>query len=162
MATIEVNGASLFYEERGSAVLGLTVACAAPAQAASRDINSTIKLVHVVDNGSPPISGSAEYAGTFKGALGSGAVVGGLSYAVPNFQGTFRVYLNKGSFKGTMEGSGAPAGDGTVDVSGTGEITKGNGKYKGAHGEFTMSGNQAAGVSTLAITGSVNYGSKRP
>src|ERR1044072_589089 len=139
------------------AVLGLTVACAAPAQAASRDINSTIKLVHVVDSGSPPISGSAEYAGTFKGALGSGAVVGGLNYAVPNFNGTFRVYLNKGSFKGTMEGSGAPAGGGTIDVSGTGEITKGNGKYKGAHGEFTMSGNQAAGVSTLAITGTVKY-----
>ena len=141
------------------AVLAFTVASAAPAQAASHDINSTIKLAHVVDTGSPPISGSAEYAGTFKGALGSGAVVGGLTYAVPNFQGTFRVYLNKGSFKGTIEGSGTPNPDGSIDVTGTGEITKGNGKYKGAHGEFTMSGNQAAdpSVSTLAITGSVKY-----
>ena len=142
-------------------VLGLAVVSAAPAQAATRDIDSTIKLAHVVDTGSPPISGSAEYAGTFKGALGSGAVIGGLSYAAPNFQGTFRVFLNKGTLKGTMEGSGAPVADGSFDVSGTGEITKGSGKYKGAHGEFTMSGNQAAGVSTLAITGSVNYVSKR-
>lgn len=143
-------------------VLGFAVASAAPAQSATRDINSEIKLAHVVDTGSPPISGSAEYAGTFKGALGSGAVVGGLSYAAPNFQGTFRVLLNKGTFKGTMEGSGTPAADGSVDVTGTGEITKGTGKYKGAHGEFTMSGDQVAGVSTLAITGSVSYGSKRP
>ena len=59
-----------------AAVLGLAVVSAAPAQATTRDINSTIKLAHVVNTGSPPISGSAEYAGTFKGALGSGAVVG--------------------------------------------------------------------------------------
>ena len=47
--------------------------------------------------------------GAFKGALGSGAITGQLSYAVPDFQGTFRVYLNKGTLKGTMEGSAAPA-----------------------------------------------------
>jgi hypothetical protein len=141
-----------------AAVLGLAAVSAAPAQAATRDINSTIKLAHVVDTGSPPISGSGEYAGTFKGALGSGAIVGGLSYAAPEFHGTFRVYLNKGTLKGTMEGTGAPAADGSIDVSGTGEITKGTGKYKGAHGEFTMSGNRATnGVSTLAITGRVKY-----
>ena len=58
------------------AVLGLTVACAAPAQAATHDIDSTIKLALVEATGSPPVSGSAEYAGTFKGELGSGAIVG--------------------------------------------------------------------------------------
>jgi hypothetical protein len=140
-------------------VLALMVASVAPAQAATRNIDSTIKIAHVEETGSPPISGAAEYAGTFKGALGSGAIVGGLSYTVPNFQGTLRVYLNKGTLKGTMEGSGAPAPGGGVDVSGTGAITKGTGKYKGAHGEFTFSGNQAAdpSVATLAITGSVKY-----
>ncbi len=139
-----------------AAVLGLAVVSAAPAQAATRDIDSTIKLAHVVDTGTPPISGTGEYAGTFKGALGSGAIVGGLSYAAPDFHGTFRVYLNKGTLKGTMEGSGLPAADGSIDVTGTGEVTKGTGKYKGAHGGFTMSGNRATnGVSTLAITGTV-------
>ena len=141
-----------------AAVLGLAAVMAAPAQAAPRDINSTIKLAHVVDTGTPPISGSGEYAGTFKGALGSGAVVGGLSYAAPEFHGTFRVYMNKGTFKGTMEGTGAPTADGSIDVSGTGEITKGTGKFKGAHGDFTMSGNRATtGITTLAIDGSVKY-----
>lgn len=141
------------------AVMGLAVACAAPAQAATRDISSTIKIAHVGETGSPPISGSAEYAGTFKGALGSGAIVGGLSYAAPDFHGTFRVYLNKGTLKGTLDGSGLPAPGGGFDVSGTGEVTKGSGKYKGAHGEFTFSGDQAADppIATLAITGSVSY-----
>jgi hypothetical protein len=61
-----------------------------------------------------------------------------------------------------MEGSGAPAPDGSIDVTGTGRITKGTGKFKGAHGTFTMSGNRATnGVSTLAIDGSLNYQSKR-
>ena len=141
------------------AVLGLAVACAAPAQAATHNIDSTIRLAHVEETGSPPVSGSAEYAGTFKGALGSGAITGQLSYAVPEFQGTFRVYLNKGTLKGTMEGSAAPAPGGGIAVSGSGEITKGSGKYKGAAGEFTFSGTQAADppVATLAITGSVKY-----
>ena len=53
-----------------------------------------------------------------------------------------------------MEGTGVPTADGSIDVSGTGEITKGTGKFKGAHGDFTMSGNRATtGITTLAITG---------
>ena len=79
-------------------------------------------------------------------------------FAISITHGTFRVYMNKGTFKGTIEGSGTPAADGSIDVSGTGEITKGTGKYKGAHGDFTMSGNRTTtGVTTLAITGRVKY-----
>ena len=138
---------------------GLSVVSPAPARGASRDIDSTIKLAHVEDFGSPPISGSANYAGTFKGVLGSGAIVGHLAYAAPEFDGTFRVFLNKGSFKGTLEGSGDPAPGGRIEISGSGVIRKGAGKYKGAQGEFTFSGSQTPepGVATLAITGSLRY-----
>ena len=141
------------------AVVGLTVVSPAPARGASRDINSTIKLAHVEDFGSPPISGSANYAGTFKGVLGSGAIVGHLTYAAPDFDGTFRVFLNKGSFKGTLKGSGDPASGESIDISGSGVIRKGAAKYKGAHGEFTFSGSQTpeSGVATLAIRGSLEY-----
>ena len=143
------------------AAIGLAVGAATPAAAATRDIDSTIKLAHVEDTGDPPISGSAEYAGTFKGALGSGAVVGRLSYAAPDFHGTFRVFLNRGTLKGTMEGSGSPRpGGGGFDVSGTGQITKGSGKFRGAHGDFTFTGGQPADppiVSTLEITGSFKH-----
>ncbi len=142
------------------AVVGLTVAWAAPAQAARHDINSTITLAGIATTGSPPISGSAEYAGTFKGDLGSGAIVGtNLFGPVPTFHGTFRVYLKKGTLKGNLEGSGAPTAGGGLDLSGGGEITKGSGKYKGAHGKFTFAGSQPnePPVATLAITGSVKY-----
>src|SRR5213596_2594873 len=142
------------------AVMGLTVAWAAPAQAATHDIDSTIKLSVIKSTGSPPVSGSVEYAGTFKGRPGSDAIVGrNLFGPVPTFHGTFRVYLKKGTMKGNLEGSGAPTPGGGLDISGGGEITKGSGKYKGAHGKFTFSGSQPADppVATLAITGSIEY-----
>ena len=141
------------------AVMGLTVAWAAPAQAASHNLNSTIKIAAVKSTGSPPYSGSSEYAGTFKGGLGSGAIVGHLSFNPPAFHGGFRVYLKQGTLKGNMEGTGAPNSGGGIDVSGGGEITKGSGKYKGAHGKFTFSGGRPADppIDTISITGSVKY-----
>ena len=143
------------------AVVGLTVAWAAPAQAAKHDINSTITLAAVATTGSPPVSGSAQYAGTFKGDLGSGAIVGDTYFGpVPTFHGPFRIYLRKGTLKGNLEGSAAPTAGGGLDLSGGGEITKGSGKYKGAHGKFTFSGGRPSAdphVDILAVTGSVKY-----
>jgi hypothetical protein len=142
------------------AVMGLTVAWAAPAQAASHNIDSTVKLSAIEETGSPPVSGSAHYAGTIKGTLGSGAVVGTNVFGpVGVFTGTLRVYLNKGTITGTLEGTGGPAQGGGLDFSGTGEVTKGSGKYKGAHGKFTFTGGQPADstVATQQIEGSVKY-----
>lgn len=146
-------------------VMGLTVACAAPAQAASHkatshNIHSIVRLADVGSTGSPPVSGSAQYAGALKGALGSGAIVGTNFFGpVGVFTGTIRVYMNKGTLKGTLEGTGGPAPGGGLDFSGTGRITKGTGKYKGAHGKFTFTGGQPANstISTQAIEGSVKY-----
>ena len=141
-------------------IMGLTVAWTAPAQAASHNIDSTVKLSAVEENGSPPVSGSAHYAGTFKGALGSGAIVGTNVFGPGGvFTGTLRVYLNKGTVTGTLDGTGGPAPGGGIEFSGNGEITKGTGKYKGAHGKFTFTGGQPADspVATQAIEGSVRY-----
>ncbi len=143
------------------AVMGLTVAWAAPAQAASHSIDSTIKLSVVEQTGSPGVSGTAQYAGTFKGALGSGATVGNIVYPGPvgAFTATFKIYLNKGTLTGTLDGTGSPAPGGGLNYTGSGEITKGNGKYKGAHGKFTFTGSQPSDspVATQLVKGSVKY-----
>ena len=141
------------------AVLGLAVACAAPAQAATHDIDSTIRLAHVEETGSPPVSGSAEYAGTFKGALGSGAIIGQLSYAVPDFQGTFRVYLNKGTLRAPWRAAPRRLPAEASPFPAVARSRRAPGSTRAPHGEFTFTGTQAADppVATLAITGSVKY-----
>src|SRR3954451_10996537 len=132
------------------AVRGLTVAWAAPAQAATHSVNSTIKIADFARTGSAPITGTEDYAGTVKGALGPGAIVGHNVFGpVPAFHGAIRLFLNKGTLKVTLQGTGAPTPPhnpgGSFDFSGDGKITKGSGKYKGAHGKVTFSGRGPTG-----------------
>ena len=146
------------------AVVGLALAWATPAQAARHSLNSTIDIAQIEATGSPPFSGSEEYAGTFEGVLGSGAIVGTNFFPlVPTFNGTFRVDLKKGTLTGNLEGRGAPTPPPnpnlSFDLTGSGKITKGSGKYKGAHGKFTFTGLRPSErtVATLVITGSAKH-----
>ncbi len=144
------------------AVLGVTAIAATPAQAARHSINSTVVVAELETTGTPPVSGTVDYAGTITTSrpFGSGAIVGQNVFGpVPDFQGTFHVFYNKGSAKGSVDGSGTINADGSISFAGTGEITKGTGKYKGAHGNFTMNGSQPANstVSSFEIDGSIKY-----
>ena len=56
-------------------------------------------------------------------------------------------------------GSGSVAPGGSISVTGSGQITKGTGKYKGAKGKFTFEGTTPANstVTTFTVTGSIKY-----
>jgi hypothetical protein len=143
-----------------AAVLGIALVAASPAQAARYSLDETVTIAVLQSTGSPPVSGTSHYAGTVEGDLGSGAIVGTNVFGpVPNFEGPLRVFYKKGSLKGKLAGSGTPNPDGSISFSGTGTITKGTGKYKGAKGKFSFSGTQAADatVTTFEVTGSVKY-----
>ncbi len=143
------------------AVLAITAIAAAPAQAAKHSIDSSVKIADLETTGSPPASGTVDYAGTIKGALGSGAVVGQNIFGpLPQFHGPVRAFYAKGTLKGSLEGTGVLNADGSVSFDGTGEITKGTGKYKGARGKFTFVGSEpsvGANVQSFEITGTVKY-----
>jgi len=144
-------------------VLGVTAIAATPAQAAKHPINETVVIADIGTSGSPPVSGSADYAGSIKGSVGSGAILGHNDFGptVGQFQGTNKAFYNKGTLKTSLEGTGGPntgPGGGLI-FTGTGEFTKGTGKYKGAKGKFTFEGTQPANstVTTFTVTGSLKY-----
>ena len=80
---------------------------------------------------------------------------------VGEFQGTNKVFYNKGTVKTTLVGTGGPntGPGGGLAFSGTGEFTKGTGKFKGAKGKFTFEGTQPANstVTTFTVTGTIKY-----
>jgi hypothetical protein len=120
-------------------------------------------IADIGTTGSPPVSGSADYAGSVKGSQGSGAILGHNDFgpAVGEFHGTNKVFYNKGTLKTTLDGTGGPntGPEGGLIFSGTGEFTKGTGKYKGAKGTFSFEGTQPANstVTTFTVTGSLKY-----
>ena len=105
-------------------VLGVTAIAATPAQAAKHKIDSTIVLNEIGSTGSPPVSGSTDYAGSITGSQGSGAILGHNDFGptVGEFHGTNKVFYNKGTLKSTLEGTGGPntGPEGGVVFSGTG------------------------------------------
>ena len=120
------------------AVLAITAIAAAPAQAAKHSIDSSVKIADLETTGSPPASGTVDYAGTIKGALGSGAVVGQNIFGpLPQFHGPVRAFYAKGTLKGSLEGTGTLNADGSVSFDGTGEITKGTGR-QGRQGQVHL------------------------
>ena len=67
-------------------------------------------IADIGSTGSPPVSGSADFAGSIKGSLGSGAILGHNDFGptVGESQGTIRAFYNKGTVKGTLVGTGGP------------------------------------------------------
>jgi hypothetical protein len=141
-------------------VLGVAAIAAAPAQAAKHKVNATVVIANIASTGTLA-SGSVDYAGSIKGSIGSGAILGHNDFGptLGEFQGTNKVFYNKGTLKTALEGTGAPNAEGGLTVSGTGHYTKGTGKYKGAKGHLTFEGTTPANsnVTTLTVTGSLKY-----
>jgi hypothetical protein len=69
------------------------------------------------------------------------------------------LYNRRGSVSGTAEATVTPKPDGSATFDGKGEITSGTGRFKGARGDFEVTGSQPANssISTLNVTGSVKY-----
>ena len=79
--------------------------------------------------------------GEHQGRARLGAVLGHNDFPITGeFQGTFRAFYTKGTLKATLSGSGGPAPGGGISFTGSGQITKGTGKFKGAKGKFTFTG----------------------
>jgi hypothetical protein len=73
--------------------------------------------------------------------------------------GKFTLFNKRGSVSGPAEGKVTPTTGGNATFEGTGEITSGTGKYKGAKGDFDVTGtyDSGTGVLTLHGTGKVKY-----
>jgi len=141
-------------------VLGAMAAAATPAQAARHNFDGTITLAPIAETGNPPFSGNADYAGSVTSTLGRGALLAHNDYTYsPAFQGTFRIFFNKGTLRATTSGSGSAAPGGGIGITGAGQITKGTGKYKGAKGKFTFTGTEPPNseITTFEVDGSVKY-----
>jgi hypothetical protein len=97
--------------------------------------------------------------GTFKGTLGSGAVV----YVVtsgPNGTQNLDItsFQSNGAFKAKANVTLGTQPDGTTTVTGKGTINSGTGAYKGAKGKFTTTGTIASdGLITAKITGTAKF-----
>jgi len=73
--------------------------------------------------------------------------------------GKVTLFNKRGSVSGTTEGKVTPTTGGNATFEGTGEVTSGSGKYRGAKGDFATTGtyNSGTGVLTLHATGKVKY-----
>lgn len=137
---------------------------AAPAMAARDSIDGTVTIVALSAQGNPPADGSNRVAGEVQGDLGSGAYVGTNTFGPPGeFNGKFRVFFKKGTIRGRLSGSGTGNPDGSLSFTGSGVLTGGSGRYRGAEGTFTFEGTQAADTTTnsepavFQVDGSVRY-----
>jgi hypothetical protein len=76
-----------------------------------------------------------------------------------DFGGKFTIYTTTGSLTATIKVVIAPTSAGGATGAGSGTLTNGTGRYKGAHGHFTLHGSQSptAPDFVVQITGNVSY-----
>ena len=83
------------------------------------------------------------------------------NYTAPGvFNGKGVSFGPNGSTRNTFEGTGTLMPNGDITFTGTGKITGGTGRFKGASGSFTFTGMQQAGsngVSTQHLVGTIKY-----
>lgn len=129
------------------------IASSAIARPTAHKINATGVAATVATQAS-----GATLAGTLSDpGIGNGAVVynttnGGLQRV------TFTAFLAGGSFRGTLSVTLTPATGGGSTTVGTGKITGGTAKYKGAKGSLQETGSiDSTGLVHYHVTGSVKY-----
>jgi hypothetical protein len=145
----------------------LSLAIAVPvAQAApkSHHLKLTIKDSTITSQGDSP-GNKQTTAGLVKGnPFGRGVesisdkVTNATSTAI-TFNGTITIYTAQGTLTGTVKFKITPAPNGSATGTGSGKITNGTGRYKGAHGKVNFTGAQAANSSVFVshATGTVSY-----
>lgn len=140
-------------------------ASATPSQRTCKiDVTGSFVTVAVL-SGNPPLSGTAQDVNTVDGKI-CGKVVHGAgrdvtTYTAPGvFSGKGVSFGPNGSTRNTFEGTGTVMPNGDITFSGSGTITGGTGRFKGASGSFTFTGSQEAdsnGVSTQHLVGTITY-----
>jgi hypothetical protein len=160
------------------ALLALVVSGAALAadDDTSRKFTATIQQAEIAQTGSVPLAGStATVAATFDSTLGhNGAEVTHVTFTGPTaapatfgFDGKATAFVAHGSVTVTLKGTLAIQSAGSLKFVGTGAITGGTDRYKGAKGTFTFTGTSpSAGagqpptgghVDTFNYTGTITY-----
>jgi hypothetical protein len=147
-----------------AAVLAPTPAGAASDRKCSFDLTFLTAPVNV--SGTPPLSGATESrAATVDGKLCGKQFHGAsrltITYTGPTTPNTvlFAIFGPLGSLKGTAHAIGMRQPDGSVSLSGGGNITHGTGLYKGATGSFSTTGTRPANsiVNTVQDVGTVRF-----
>lgn len=120
----------------------------------------TVVKTHVVEV--LPNGAGAVFAGTIKGRpLGGGAIVNtSKPTGQPNeFSSKGTAFYRDGTLKVSFKNTNVAQPDGSQQFSGSGAITGGTGRFKGAKGTFTMTGasDPQSGIITLTVTGKVTY-----
>lgn len=102
----------------------------------------------------PPVL--AKEAGFFTGSMGSG--VNKTIVRVIDGKGTREFFTRAGTFRGSFVFHGAHQANGDT-IIGTLTVTKGTGKFHGAHGKLRINGfhNDSTGYSTEHLTGTLAY-----
>jgi hypothetical protein len=154
------------------ALLALVVSGATLAEAAtSHKFTATIQQAEISQTGGVPSAGStATVAATFDSTLGANrAEVTHVSFTGPTaapatfgFNAKETAFVANGSLTLTLQGGTlAIQSDGSVKFAGTGKITGGTDRYKGAKGSFTFTGTSPSGspghVDTFQYTGTITY-----
>lgn len=106
-----------------------------------------------------PAGAQAQVILQTKGSLGPGAATLGVIPGATSGTVSGADYHALGSIKTAIQFKfGTTAPDGSAPVSGTGTITGGTGRYKGAKGKYTFTGVQdKQAVYTITLTGTITY-----
>ena len=144
------------------AVVAFAGAAGGATQSCALDAHVRLAQTRAI-SGNPPLSGSAEGAGTVNGKVcgkfGKGALRGVNTYPSPGkFKFTSQSFGGTGSYKSKGSGTGTPQPDGSVKIKGQGKITGGTGSLKNATGTIKITGTapKNSTVSILHITGTVS------
>ncbi len=162
---------------RRTAVAGPLVTLAIIATAVAINVTAaraaqSHRLKLTLDNYTVASQGQAEKPGSKQTAVAlvSGNPVSqGVAYATNRvikttrsgivFAGKFTIYTLQGSLTGTTNFTITPNSSGGATSTGSGKLTSGTGRYRGAHGKFTLNGGQSATAPAFVLhtTGTVSY-----
>jgi hypothetical protein len=142
--------------------IALLLATALPATAAAHartthHYRSVIRTTPLsTANGYPAVGGTAMVVGTvYTAASGDGALVDRVTvtgHPAPNafyFKGSEVAFFAKGTVRDTFMGTVTVQSDGSQQITATGRITGGTGRYVGAAGDYMMKATVPAGSTVL-------------
>jgi hypothetical protein len=119
----------------------------------------TVNAAVVAHSIAPAGASSGTDAGSVSDpSLGNGATIYTTAGSSTAQTVVFQVWVNLGSLKGSGTVTlGAADANGQVPFSGTGKVTSGTGKYKGAKATITFKGTIDAGTTLKPGTGNVTF-----
>src|SRR5437588_8170156 len=133
------------------------LAFAPAAVAAKKKHRITLNATVVAHSIAPANATSGLDAGSVSDpSLGKGATIYTITGSSTSQTVAFQVWFSPGSLRGTASVTlGAADANGQVPVSGSGNLTGGTAKYKGAKGKLSFKGTSDAGTAAKPGTGNV-------